>query len=565
MSAHVVAAASRRLHDHWLALAVGLCAAGPVIAATLRALIDGWMPAGDQAIIATRAYDVFTSRTPLVGQHSDAGALTHHAVYSLGPMLFWLLALPARLGSPGTLTLTTGLVNIAAIVWIIVLARRRGGRVLMFITAIAIVLMSRSLAPEVLHDVWNPAAGLFPFTLLIFLCWSLACGEYRLLPVTVLVWSFVVQCQLAFLLPSLGALAVGMAGLGVSLRSSRAGLGAHGARKHRGGWRWALAALLVVVVCWTPPAINEIQGSPGNLTAIVRAAEANRSTLGATVGWHAVVLAVGVRPWWTRNPASPWEHKSEVRTAPSALAVVSTVLVLVALVVVAAIGLLRRRVELWAGALIALALCVGLAAIATATPTTRLLSATLGYTLWLGSPAGMFVWVMLLWAPVAMLAARRVLPRRLTPTLASAAGIGAVALAGSGVAAAERPDEHLAEYRPLGTVFASLDRRIPSGRTVVLLGSLGNATFRFKMAARFAMVRRGIRPLSPGTDTRLGSWYELDHHRYDCTVYVKDGKAALIPAAALIASVTYKGGYPVSVWMSPGGCPASGSTRPIAR
>lgn len=565
MSAHVVAAARRRLHDHWLALAVGLCAAGPVIAATLRALIDGWMPAGDQAIIATRAYDVFTSRTPLVGQHSDAGALTHHAVYSLGPMLFWLLALPARLGSPGTLTLTTGLVNIAAIVWIIVLARRRGGRVLMFITAIAIVLMSRSLAPEVLHDVWNPAAGLFPFTLLIFLCWSLACGEYRLLPVTVLVWSFVVQCQLAFLLPSLGALAVGMAGLGVSLRSSRAGLGAHGAREHRGGWRWALAALLVVVVCWTPPAINEIQGSPGNLTAIVRAAEANRSTLGATVGWRAVVLAVGVRPWWTRNPASPWEHKSEVRTAPSALAVVSTVLVLVALVVVAAIGLLRRRVELWAGALIALALCVGLAAIATATPTTRLLSATLGYTLWLGSPAGMFVWVMLLWAPVAMLAARRALPRRLTPTLASAAGIGAVALAGSGVAAAERPDEHLAEYRPLGTVFASLDRRIPSGRTVVLLGSLGNATFRFKMAARFAMVRRGIRPLSPGTDTRLGSWYELDHHRYDCTVYVKDGKAAPIPAAALIASVTYKGGYPVSVWMSPGGCPASGSTRPIAR
>jgi hypothetical protein len=554
-----------RDRDRWLSLAVGLCAASPVTASTLRALIDGWMPAGDQANIATRAYDVFTSRTPLVGQHSDAGAVTHHAVYSLGPMLFWLLALPARLASPGTLTLTMGLVNITAIVGVIVLARRRGGRVLMFITAIAIVLMSRSLAPEVLHDVWNPSAALFPFALLIFLCWSLACGEYRLLPSTVLVASFVVQCQLAFLLPSLGVLAVGIAGLGVALRSPSAVLGATGRLKHRDGWRWALAALLVVVVCWTLPAIDEIQGNPGNLTAIVRTATANRSTLGATVGWHAAVLAVGVRPWWTRNPASPWERKNEVRTAPSAPAVVSTVFVLVALVIVAAIGMLRRRVELWAGALIALALCAGLGAVAAATPTTRLLSATLGYTMWLGSPAGMFVWVMLLWAPVAILAARKALPRRLTPTLASVAGIGAVALAGVGVAAAERPDEHLAEYRPLGTVFASLDRRIPSGRTVVLLGSLGNATFRFKMAARFAMVRRGIRPLSPGADTRLGSWYELDHHRYDCTVYVKDGKAAPIPAAALIASVTYKGSYPVSVWMSPGGCPASGSTRPIAR
>jgi len=566
MTAHVAGVGRwPREGDRWLSLAVGLCAAGPVLAATLRALIDGWRPAGDQAIIATRAYDVFTSRTPLVGQHSDAGAVIHQAVYSLGPMLYWLLALPARFASPGALTLTMGLANGAAIVGIIVLARRRGGRALMFITAVAVVLMSRSLAPEVLHDVWNASAGLFPFTLLVFVCWSLACGEYRLLPLVVLVASFVTQCQLAFLLPSLGALAVGAAGLMVALRRPTAELGATGPRGRRDAWRWALAALLVAVVCWALPAIDEIRGNPGNLTALVRTATANRSTMGATVGWNAVVLAVGVRPWWTRSSASPWERKNEVRSAQSALAVMSTVLVLVALITFAAIGLLRRRVELWAGALIALALCAGVGAVAAATPTTRLLSATLGYTMWLGSPAGMFVWVMLLWAPVAMLASRKGLPRRLTPALACAAGTGAVALAGAGVAAAERPDEHLAEYRPLGTVFASLDRRIPSGRTVLLLGSLGNATFRFKMAARFAMVRRGIRPLSPGTDTRLGSWYELDHHRYDCTVYVKDGKAAPMPAASLIASVTYKGSYPVSVWMSPGGCPATGSTTPSAR
>jgi hypothetical protein len=37
------------------ALALGLIAAAPVIAATVHALIDGWLPAGDQANIATRA------------------------------------------------------------------------------------------------------------------------------------------------------------------------------------------------------------------------------------------------------------------------------------------------------------------------------------------------------------------------------------------------------------------------------------------------------------------------------------------------------------------------------
>ena len=91
----------------------------------------------------------------------------------------------------------------------------------MFVVAVAVALMCRSLTPEVFHDVWNASAGLFPFTLLIFLCWSLACGEYRLLPVTVLVASFVVQCQFAFLPPSLCVLAVGLAGLGC--RADRVG------------------------------------------------------------------------------------------------------------------------------------------------------------------------------------------------------------------------------------------------------------------------------------------------------------------------------------------------------
>src|ERR1035437_3772985 len=138
--------------DRWLAVALGLCAAVPVMVSTVRALRWGWLPAGDQANIATRAYDVFTSRTPLLGLHSDLSYLTHHDVYSLGPMLFWLLALPARFTSPGSMVLTMGLVNAASIVGVVVLAARRGGHLLMFIAAIAVILMTRSLTPELLHD-----------------------------------------------------------------------------------------------------------------------------------------------------------------------------------------------------------------------------------------------------------------------------------------------------------------------------------------------------------------------------------------------------------------------------
>jgi hypothetical protein len=462
------------------------------------------------------------------------------------------------------MTLTMGLVNSAAIIGAVVLARRRGGRALMLITAVALVLMSRSLAPEVLHDIWNPSAGLFPFTLLIFLCWSLACGEYRLLPLTVLVVSFVVQCQLAFVPPCLGLLAVGLVGLAVSFRSPAQGSGAHKPGSRRGVWRWAVAALVVAVACWTPPVIDQLQGKPGNLSNVVRAATAHTPKLGAAVGWHAVVRTIGVPPWWLRNPASPWNRKYEVRKATSTLATVSTILLLAALLALAAIGVLRRRAELWAGALIALMLCAGLYAVAAATPTKRVLAETLGYTMWWGSPAGMFVWVMLAWSAVAM-ASELALPRLRIPALASAAAAAAVvAGAAAAVALAQRSDYHLPEYGPLAKLYAGVERGIPPQRTVKLLGYLGTRTFRFKMAARFATVRRGIRPLSPGIDVRLGSWYDLDHHRYDCVVYVKDGTASPAHLAKKVAGFNFDdgtGSYPVTVWVSPARCPRGGSTR----
>jgi hypothetical protein len=109
-------------------------------------------------------------------------------------------------------------------------------------------------------------------------------------------------------------------------------------------------------------------------------------------------------------------------------------------------------------------------------------------------------------------------------------------------------------------VYDALDRSVPAGRTVQLIGALGSETFRFKMAARFALVRRGIHPVSPGTDTRLGSWYELDHRRYACTVWVSDGARSPAAGAVAIAHTSFDNSirsYPLTVWMAPAGCPAS--------
>jgi hypothetical protein len=522
-----------------LTLAAGLAAAVPVIASTVRGLAEGWVPFGDQAIIATRAYDVFTSHMPLLGQYSASTHVTKHFTYSLGPLLYWLLALPARLGPPGAIALTMGIVNAAAVVWTVALARRRGGVPLMVAAAVAIALMTRSLGPETYHDPWNPSAAVVPLMLLIFLCWSLACGEYRLLPLAVLTASFAVQCHLAYLLPSLGLLAIGMVGL-VASRRSVAAPGGH-------PWRWALAALAVLAVCWSAPIVDELSHNPGNITTVVDTGLAHQRTVGWATGWHTVVRAIGITPWWLRTPVDPFYPLTDIRTPPSGLAVGSTIAILALLALATLVGLVRRRADLAAGGAISLVLAASLAAVTAHTPSEPALMSTLGYSLWWGSPAGMAVWLIGGWALASLIAAasrpalrRPARPRRL-PALAPAASVlGLVAAAGAaGAAAAEQqPDQHHSMYRPISRLVPPIERAVPKGTALWLDGSAGFTTV-LRAGVRYQLRQDGIRAFALNASHRLGGWYDLDHHRYDYKVYIQDNDKFPVKLGRVVAHVRW--------------------------
>src|SRR5947209_17662847 len=197
-------------------MAAGL-ASVPVIASVIHALVVRWVPLGDRALIATRAYDVFSPHTPLIGQYSASSRAIGQTTHSLGPMLFWLLAVPSHFFGSFATPLTMGIVNLGCIVGSLMLVRRHGGAPLMLAIALAVALMARALPAELFHDSWNPAAGVLPLMLLMFVSWSLACGEYRLLPLALIVASFVAQCHLTFVPPALGALVVGLIGMVISL------------------------------------------------------------------------------------------------------------------------------------------------------------------------------------------------------------------------------------------------------------------------------------------------------------------------------------------------------------
>lgn len=567
-------------------LLAGLGAAVPILESTAKALRAGWMPAGDDGIIATRAHDVLSSHSPLVGQYSEAGLVIHGQVmHSPGPMLYWLLALPARYGSVASLALTMGALNTLCIVGCLLLARRRGGLPLMLAAALGIALMCQSLPTESFHDIWNPAAALFPFLLLVFLAWSLACGQKRLLPLTALVASYVVQTHLMYAAPALVVLGVGLGGLLIGRRGPL--------------WPWLAPALVIAAGCWTPPVLQELEGNPGNLTMIVRTAEHRGHTLGAAVGWHAVVEAVGVRPWWLHVPASEWQRKREVLRAPGPLAQDSAIALLAALALTALLAAGLRRGDVLAAALIGLGLCAAIGLEAASNPSTTLLAETLGYTMWWGSEVGLWVWLVLAWALWLALAAlarpalarlasarrrrldapRAKLPRaklrrarlprsrlpraKLSPAwlsrarqgavaAASLAGIAAVAAAGLAVAATAKPDSHVYEYRPIGRIAAGIERLIPRGASIDYgFGDLDVATQPMEPAIRFMLVRHGDRPLAEGSFPRLGSYYELYDRPVQWKVYLTDslGPRPRMTLAARVRFGAPQGPQVFSAWV----------------
>jgi hypothetical protein len=522
------------LRRNRLVLLTGVAAALPVIVATIHAVATGWVPLGDDAIIVVRSYDVLSTHPPLLGPYSTSSRLIGHPVLSPGPLLFWLLALPARLGELGP-PIAMGLVNTAIVMGIVALARRRGGTAFMIATGAALAAMCGSLVTPVWYGVWGPSSAILPFTLLLFLAWSLACGEWRLLPLTALVASFAVQAHLTYVLPGAAALLVA----GAFLLAGRP----------RVPRRWLLATAAVLLVCWSFPLAEEAVHRPGNFERIAQAATADGKRYGASAGWHGVVRTVGVPPWWLRAPRPPFGRVSDVIESPDAASTASAVLVLALLAVAAAAALRTGRRELAAAALIALALMAALLLVTASTPSSVNLFGVIGYTLWWAAPAGMFAWLVLGYAAVVFAGERRPawrLPsRRVVP--ATAAGVSCVVVVGALVAAAERPDRLQRAYDPARAIVDAVRAQVPAGHTVFVTGSRSEMGENLQGGVAYGLRRSGV-PFVVTSLPGIGTRYDPARHAHDSVLTVDERRPGaavaprpLVPPARVIARVTLAG------------------------
>jgi hypothetical protein len=509
------------LRRNGLISATALAAALPVIVSTIQAVSAGWLPLGDRAVIAIRAFDVLSTHPPLVGQYSAASQVIGEPVLSPGPLLYWLLALPVRLGGPAPV-IAIGLINTCSIAGVVVLARRRGGLPFMFATAAAVAVMCSSLEGWILHDIWNPSAALFPFLLLIFLAWSVACGEWRLLPLGALVASFVVQAQLTYVAPT-ALLIVVSVGFLYAMRPTIPR-------------RFLLVTLGVVAVCWSFPLVEEVVHRPGNVERIVEVASSAKPTFGAGAGVHSVVHAIGLPPWWLQGPRDSFERVSEVAYAPRISAFLTAGVVLIGLTAIVVFGLRRGRRDLAVAALLALSLMLALGAGTASTPTGGILFGVVGYTLWWASPAGMFCWLVLGYgvAVGSRLGDRLSTLHRPPAARATLAGVVGVALIGTVVASSLSADPFASSFTRIHRLVNAARDAAPTGETVVIDGSRTALASEIKGAVAYGLRDRGVRFLSadpPGIGTRYDP--ALHPHRGGLNVLV--GAETLTPPGRVVA------------------------------
>jgi hypothetical protein len=305
----------------WLVALSVVAALAPIVVATIRAIARGWIPPSDDAIFALRAHDVFTHNTPLLGPVSsvslDAGRVVNHP----GPLFFDALAIPERLfGLASGAAIGTALVNCLAVIGIALVARRRGGSVLVVMSMGAAAILGWAMGSEILFEPWQPHILILPFLCLLVLVWSVSCGDLALLPWTVLVASFLLETHLSYvvLVPVLALW--GLIGLGIELRRRRRDEPDAWPALRTRTWRTVGIAAGVLFLCWLQPLIEQVTTTRGNFTRLLDSAQ---TTQNSVFGWglatRLVATVLSLPPFWFRPGFSDDFLGSQGWTPPSLL------------------------------------------------------------------------------------------------------------------------------------------------------------------------------------------------------------------------------------------------------
>jgi hypothetical protein len=297
----------------WSWRVLAMMSSAVIALSAIRGIRNGYQAIGDNALIELRGRDVLTGDHPFLGTWSSASVSSVVDVNHPGPLLFDLVALPVRLfGGAAGIAIAIALLNIAVVWGVGFVANRVGGATAALAAQVVTAGLVWTLGSELLYDPWQPNVLVLPFWLLLVTIWAVVADHVSLLPLAVIVGSFVMQTHLGylFLVPILLAFA-----LGVILLHRRS----HGPGRFGDLRKPIRNSIIVGLVLWAQPLWEQFFGNgQGNISRLVSAGTGGSPdgsepvTTGLSLGIRLFSSVVAQPPWWGRPgydssvPASRW-------------------------------------------------------------------------------------------------------------------------------------------------------------------------------------------------------------------------------------------------------------------
>ncbi|WP_426570851.1 hypothetical protein [Aquihabitans sp. McL0605] len=279
------------LHDQrWDRIIIAIAAAVPLLIGVLAAS-SGWRATGDNALIGVRVSDLLhghllTSGLPTTGENFGSGILSNHP----GPLPFYVLAPFQWLyGIDAGLALGAAAINGAAwaiAVWVMV---RRHGLIAGVLTLGVYGALAFGLGAHVLYDPVSSNIAAFASLTLVLVAAEVIAGDWKLLPVFVIVGSFVIQAHLTYVALGIPLVAVVAGALVVAL-----------VRRDEVPARSLIASAVIGVVVWAPVMWDQFFGT-GNISSIVRTfSDGNAAGKGVGFAASRVMHALAPVPMFAR-------------------------------------------------------------------------------------------------------------------------------------------------------------------------------------------------------------------------------------------------------------------------
>jgi glycosyltransferase involved in cell wall biosynthesis len=505
-------AVSRFLRGRTAAVLLVLLAVAPIAALAVKAHHGGWAPIGDNAVIVSRAHDVFSRHSPQLGMPSGMYSWSNRRVdpWHPGPAVFWAMApAVAVLGDARAAPLLgVALTNAVSIALVGLFARRRAGLAGQLLAVTLLVIWVAGALDEMwIFQPLNPTLAAIPMFALLVCSWAAIVGDRAAWPAVALLGTLVIQADLAYLLPATVAMAAPVATLAVAeLQRRRRGKdgeepAVRPARLGSSVWLWA--TIVVLATGWALPAWDALAHDGGNVREMVRSVALGLPTKGWPYVAHSVTSMLRVSTWLDAASYVTFDRGFD--------------LPMVVFGVVAVAGLVAG----WRSGDRRLRACIGLAvvtALVTATAegmTPAAASLDPKYLLPVMC-AGAFLWLAVAASWVRFASVRwsgRTLPWVDAPPRTVVAAMGTAILFASAALTVRQPldlshDWHSAQYSATGALVPRIER--VAGRRPFLLRPLGGpgAVGLVESCASRLLVRGRPVKVSPGLGRYLGTQNE---------------------------------------------------------